>query len=152
VDSSLDPEALADSPDPTKIPVGIRIKGDADKITAVIDKLKTAAGAQADIVAVRTKGDVVTVSTDKAYAEKLLGTGDLGDSTSFTNVVPEADRASGVFFLDFDAGDGWAEKLAGLGADSDPSVRENIKPLDAFGVSSWQDGAVRHALLRLTTD
>lgn len=153
VDSSLDVRALEGSPDPTKVPAGIRITGDADKITAVIDKLKAAVGPQADIVAVRSKGTLVSVGLDKAYVEKLLEDGDLGDSASFTKVIPEADRASAVLFVDFDAGNGWAERLADLTAGDDPEVKANIKPLDAFGVSSWEDDEqVQHALVRLTTD
>jgi hypothetical protein len=152
VDSSVDPKAIAQTPDPTDIPAGIRIKGDADKITAIIDKLKAAAGPGADVLQVGSSGDLVAVSTDKAYVDALLEKGDLGDAESFTAVVPEADRASAVFFLDFDAGDGWAEKVADLASDGDASVRENVKPLDAFGISSWQEGDVQHALLRLTTD
>ena len=153
VDSSADLEAIAQSPDPASIPAGVRIKGDAPRITAVIDKLKAAAGPQADVVVVRTRGDLVAVGTDKGYVESLLEKGDLGGSASFTEVVPEAGRASGVFFVDFDAGNGWAEKLADLASDGDPSVAANVKPLDALGVSSWVDGdAVQHAMLRLTTD
>lgn len=147
VDSSLDVEGLTSSPDPTKVPAGIRITGDADKITAVIDKLKAKVGPIADAVTVRSEGDLVSVSLDKAYADTLLADGDLGDSASFGKVVPESDRAGAVLFLDFDAGS-WAEKLS-----DDAEVKENVKPLDAFGVSSWQDGdKVQHALLRLTTD
>ena len=153
VDSSADLEAIASSPDPASIPAGVRIKGDAAKITAVIDKLKRAAGPQADVVVVRSKGDLVAVGTDKGYVESLVEKGDLGDSPAFTRVVPEAGRASGVFFVDFDAGNGWAERLADLVSDGDPSAAENVKPLDALGASSWVDGdAVQHSMLRLTTD
>ena len=98
----------------------------------------------------RSKGDLVSVGLDKAYVDQLLESGDLGDSDTFTKVIPEAGRASAVFFVDFDAGNGWAERLAG---DQDAEAKANIKPLDAFGVSSWEDGdQVQHAMLRLTTD
>jgi hypothetical protein len=148
VDSSLDVQGLSSSPDPTEIPAGIRITGDAAKITDVIDKLKAAAGPQADAVQVRSKGNLVTVGLDKAYVETLLEDGDLGDSAAFRRVVPEAGRAGAVLYLSFDAGGGWAEKLS-----DDAEVKANVKPLDAFGVSSWQDDdQVQHALLRLTTD
>ena len=148
VDASLDIEGLKSSPDPTKVPAGVRITGDADKITAVIDKLKAAAGPQADIVQVRSKGNLVSVGLDRAYVDTLLKDGDLGESASFTKVVPEAGRASGVLFLDFDAGNGWAERLA-----EDAEMKANVKPLDALGVSSWEDDEqVQHALVRLTTD
>ena len=151
VDSSADLEAIAKAPDPASIPAGVRITGDAAKITAVIDKLKAAAGPRSDVVVVRSRGDLVAVGTDRGYVDSLLQDGDLGDSAAFREVVPEAGRASGVFFVDFDAG-GWSERLADLGSDGDASVRENVKPLDALGVSSWEDDdAVQHSMLRLTT-
>jgi hypothetical protein len=153
VDSTADLEAIDESPDPAEIPAGIRIKGDAAAITAIIEKLKAAAGPQADLVQVRSKDGIVAVGTDKDYVASLLEKGDLGDTDAFTKVVPEPGRANGVFFVSFDAGDGWAERLADLLSDGDPDVKENVKPLDALGTSSWQDEAgVQHSLVRLTTD
>jgi hypothetical protein len=67
--------------------------------------------------------------------------------------VPHAGRASAVLFVNFDAGDGWADKLADLLSDGDPTAKANVAPLDAFGASSWVDGSkIQHSLLRLTTD
>jgi hypothetical protein len=58
-----------------------------------------------------------------------------------------------VFYLNFDAGDGWAEQLGDLLSEGDAEVRQNIAPLDALGISGWQDDdKVQHSLLRLTTD
>ena len=153
VDSSLDPKALAGSPDPSTVPVGLRIKGDPAKITAVIDKLRAMAGPSAGAVHVAKGDGMVVVGTDQAYVDKLLTDGGLGSTASFDEVIPEADRAGAVLYVDFDAGNGWAEKLGDLASDNDPRVRENIAPLEALGISSWQDGdAVQHGLVRLTTD
>jgi hypothetical protein len=153
VDSSLDPAALADSPDPATVPVGLRIKGDPAKITAVIDKLKAMAGPSADVVHVADGDDVVALGPDRSYVDELLTDGGLGSTSSFEAVVPEADRAGAVLYVNFDAGDGWAEKVGDLASDEDPQVRRNIAPLDALGISSWQDSdAVQHGLVRLTTD
>jgi hypothetical protein len=153
LDSSTDLEALTSSPDPTKVPAGLRIEGDAGKITAIVEKLKSLAGAGGDIVSVRSKGDTVAIGTDKDYVATLLEDGDLGDTPAFTTVVPEAGRATSVLYVNFDAGSGWAAQLADLVSDGDAQVKANIKPLDAFGASTWQDDDdVQHALLRLTTD
>jgi hypothetical protein len=153
VDSSTDLQALRTSPDVTKVPVGIRIKGDTAKITAIIDKLKAQAGPTGDLVQVQSKDGIVAVGTDKAYVAELLETGDLGSSSAFTKVVPEAGKSNGVLFVNFDAGDGWATRVADLLSDGDPKVKQNVAPLDAFGVSSWQDkDGVQHSLMRLTTD
>jgi hypothetical protein len=153
VDSRTDLDALSSSPDPTKVPAGIRIKGDTAKVTAVIDKLKAKAGPSGDLLQVRSKDGIVAVGTDQAYVEELLTKGDLGGTGAFTRVVPDAGKANGVLFVSFDAGNGWAERLADLVSDGDPKVKENVKPLDALGISSWQDDdQVQHSLLRLTTD
>jgi Protein of unknown function (DUF3352) len=153
VDAGVDLRALSESPDPTDVPLGMRIHGDPAAIVPIIDKLKKAAGPEADVVNVASADGVVTVALDPAYGRRLLQDGDLGSSASLAEVVPEADRASGAFFLDFDAGDGWSERLADLLSDGDADVRADVAPLDALGLSSWtDDDDVQHGLLRLTTD
>lgn len=153
VDGNTDLKALTESPDPTQVPAGIRIQGDPARITPIIDKLKAAAGPDADIVKVSTGDGVVAVGLDPDYVSTLLAKGDLGSLAAFDDVVPEADRATGVLYVNFDAGSGWAEQLADLLSNGDPTARKNIAPLDALGVSGWMDGdSVQHALLRLSTD
>ena len=152
VDGTANLRKLTESPDPTRVPAGIRIKGDPDKIKPIIAKLKKAAGPKSGIIKVRTGDDTVALGLSRRYVKTLAGNGGLGSLVSFQDVVPNADRASGVFYLNFDAGAGWADQLADLLSDGDPKVRSNIAPLDALGVSSWQDGDVQHAVLRLTTD
>jgi hypothetical protein len=153
VDSSTDLHALASSPDPSRVAAGIRIKGNAEKITAVLSELKASAGASGDIVKVDSRGDTVAVGTDAAYVGRLLQKGDLGSSPSFEAAVPEPTRAGAVLFVSFDAGNGWAQRLADELSDGAPEVKANIAPLDALGVSGWVDKAkVQHSLIRLTTD
>jgi Protein of unknown function (DUF3352) len=152
VDGSANLRKLVESPDPRRIPAGIRIKGDPDKIRPIITKLKKAAGPQSGIVKVRSGDDSVAIGLSRRYVKTLAGHGGLGSLISFQDAVPNADAASGVFYLNFDAGSGWADQLADVLSDGDPKVRSNIAPLDALGISSWQDGPVQHALLRLTTD
>ncbi|CAN5472133.1 hypothetical protein BH10ACT10_BH10ACT10_09010 [soil metagenome] len=153
IDGKTDLKALTESPDPSQVPAGIRIYGDPAKITPIIDKLKAAAGPDADLVKVSTGDGIVTVGFDQAYVDGLRDKGGLGDVSAFTDVVPDASRATGTFYVNFDAGDGWAEQLADLISDGDPEVKANIAPLDALGVSTWlDDDKVQHSLLRLTTD
>jgi hypothetical protein len=153
VDATADLQELAESPDPTKVPAGIRIQGDADKIVPIIDKLKKAAGPDADLVEVGTGDGVVSVGLSRDYVETLLKKGDLGSQQAFDDVVPDADKASSVFFVNFDAGSGWAEELADLLSDGDPEAKRNIAPLDALGVSGWVDeDDVQHGKFRLSTD
>jgi hypothetical protein len=132
--------------------VALRITGDPAKITAVIDKLKAAAGPQADMVTVQPGDGVVVVGLDKEYVGKVLSSGGLGSVRTFEDVVPHADDATGLFYLDFDAGD-WATRLGDLVSHGDPDVRKNLEPHDPLGLTAWRDGdGVQHGLLRLTTD
>jgi hypothetical protein len=44
-------------------------------------------------------------------------------------------------------------RLGDLLSDHDPEVRADLAPLDALGMSSWQDkDGVQHGLVRLTTN
>ncbi len=153
IDAGTDFEALAESPDPTQVPAGLRIQGDPEQITPIIDKLTALAGPDGDLVQVETGDGQVAVSLSPDYASTLLEPGTLGSSTAFKDVVPEAGRAAGAFFVNFDAGDGWAVRLGDLISDGDPEVAANLEPLDALGISGWQEGeGAQHGLLRLTTD
>jgi hypothetical protein len=153
VDAGTDLKALTESPDPSKVPAGLRIQGDPAKITPIIDKLKAAAGPGADLVKVASGDGVVAVGLDPDYVQQLLVEGGLGGVSAFDDVVPEAGRANAVVFVNFDAGSGWAEQLADLLSDGDPEVKQNVAPLDALGISGWMDDDdVQHGLLRLSTD
>jgi hypothetical protein len=152
VDSSADIEAFMSSPAPSQLPAGIRIQGDPHKIVPIIDKLKAVAGPAGDLVKVARGDGQVAVGLSQAYVDTLLKKGNLSSVTAFDTVVPKADRATGSLYVNFDAGDGWAEQLADTLSDGDAEARSNIAPLDALGLSGWSDGDVEHGLLRLTTD
>ena len=70
-------------------------------------------------------------SINPDYRQSLAGDGGLGDSEVFQDVVPEADRAGSVLFVDFDAGD-W---LTGL-ARATRRLQDNLEPLAALGISA----------------
>lgn len=153
LDSSLDVDKLMKTNDPTQVPLGVRIKGDPDKIMPVLDKLKTRLGPVADGLVVRKADGGVALGMDSDYVDKLVAGGNLADAEAFTSVVPDADKASGVFFLNFDAGDGWADRIADRVSNGDPQVTGNIAPLHALGISAWADADnVQHGLFRLSTD
>jgi hypothetical protein len=157
VDADVDLAQLMQAPDPTKIPLGLRVDGDPDEILPIVEKIKAKVGPPAGMLIVESGDGVVAFGTNPAYTKTLLDDGSLGDDESFTNVVPEADSANGVFYVNFDAGDGWAESLASTLADSfggpKSDARANVAPLDALGVSGWVDSDdVQRGLFRLTTD
>ena len=147
VSSSLDPEAMANSSDGSQIPVGLKVKGDADQIDGVLSKLAALAPPQAPVFQSDAKDGYVAIGPDSAYRASLLKDGKLGDTDEFQNVVREGDRAKFVLFVNFNAGD-WLTKLAG----SDPTAKANLEPLQGVGMSVWLDGDVSHGSVRLTTD
>ncbi|HSU03223.1 MAG TPA: hypothetical protein VLK03_11785, partial [Nocardioides sp.] len=147
VGSGIDPDAITNG-GPGEIPAGITIKGDADEIQAVLDKISELAGPEiADYLQV-TEGDGTAVlALQDDYRGKLEAGGDLGSSDLYQDVV-EQDDAQMVLFVSFDADDDW---LARATRDM-PEVSENVEPLSAFGVSGWVEGDVVHGLLKVTTD
>lgn len=152
VDSSLDPAALQQAPDPSKVPVALRIKGDPAKIQPVLDRLTALAGPQARMLVVKHTDGLVVLGTDADYVDTLLSQGGLGSTTAFQDAVPNADRASSVLYLGFDAGN-WAQRLADLAGSDGRQVAANLAPLQAVGMSTWRDDeGVQHGLLRITTD
>ncbi len=144
--SGFDMEQLVNSGDPSGLPVGVKVQGDADQINAIMEKLGSSSGLP-DMFQTETEGDTVAWSLNPDYRSSLVGDGGLGDSETFQDVVPEADRANGVFYVDFDAGD-WLTSLT----QGDTEAQDNLEPLSALGISSRVEGETTHALVRLTTD
>lgn len=148
VDASADLGSLTLYGDLPKIPVALRISGEPEEITRVIDVLRSQLGPDGDAVLVGSGDGVVVVGLQQEYVDRLLGHGDLGELDAFRSVIPEADRASSALFVNFDAGEGWLDALA----DGDAETATNLEPLDALGVSTWREDDVQHGLFRLTTD
>jgi hypothetical protein len=145
--SGIDPDAITNG-GPGEIPAGIRIKGDADEIQAVLDKIAAQAGPEAAEFLQVTEGDGYAVlALQDDYRGKLESGGDLGDSDDYAEVV-EADDAQSVLYVNFDADDDWLVRVT----QDMPEVSENLEPLSAFGISGWVDGDVVHGLFKLTTD
>ena len=156
VDSEFDLDAMLEAEDPTQLPIGLRVSGDPDEILAVFEKVKAAFGPDGDMLIGAAGDGVVAFGVNPDYIDTLLEGGSLGDEEAFQRVVPEADKANGVLYVNFDA-NGWAEELAQSFADEfsdqpDTSAGENVAPLDALGISTWMEADVQRGLCRLTTD
>jgi hypothetical protein len=148
VDSSADLGAIERSNDVPTAPVALRVSGDAQASRAVLDRIFGLVGVGPDDVTVRNDGDLLVVGLDPGYVDELAAAeGDLGESETFTSVVPEAGRASSALYVDFDA-NGWLDALT----DGDAEASANLAPLRALGLSAWQADGVQHGLLRLSTD
>ena len=148
ISADIDAEALVNSDGPEGLPLGVKVQGDPESIEAVLEKIRTRIGTEADVLVTESDGDLIAIGADEDYVSELLEDGGLGDTDAFQNVVREAEDANAVFFLNFDAGDGWLVEVAG----DDEQTAENLKPLEGLGVSSWIDGDAGHLLLRLTTN
>ena len=150
VGSGIDPDAITNG-GPGEVPAGIRIKGDADEIQTVLDKISDLAGPEAAEFLTVSEGDgYAVVALQDDYRSALEEGGDLGGSDDYSKVVEGGD-AQTVLYVNFDADDDWLVRLTDeLGGDAE--VTDNVKPLSAFGVTSWVDGDVVHGMLKLTTD
>ncbi|WP_372733398.1 DUF3352 domain-containing protein [Nocardioides sp.] len=149
IGSDLDPEALFASPDEFDIPLGLKVKGDADEIERVLDTLLTQLPPDAsEFVAVEADGDTVVIGPSADYRQLLLKDGALGDDEVFKDVVRESGKASAVFFVNLNSLEDAILEAMG----EDDEVAENLKPLSGFGVTAWLDGDVAHSVLRVTTD
>lgn len=149
LDGTTDFESLDSGPDGLK--AGLRIDGDPEEINRVIDTLKGIAGPEAaDMIKVASNDDQVAIGFNDDYVTALLSGGDLGKGKGFSSAVPNAQDAVGAFFLDFDAADDWAYRLAGM--DGDDEFADNVKPLNTAGLSAWVNGSDGHVLFKLTTD
>jgi hypothetical protein len=147
------PASVGDVESVEDVPAGLVIHGDADAIKAVIAKLEDHFGMHlSDVpVVVETSGDRVALATSGEYADDLLKAGRLGSEDDFRSAVPDADRATGILYVDFNSK--WRDSLIHLAAgDELDQADANTAPLRSLGLSTWQDGEVSHALLKIATD
>lgn len=151
VDSSFDPEMFWSAGDTTVIPIAAKVQGDPDGVESVLDKLRAqiAPPDSEELIPSDSDGDVTVVGLSEDYNAEVLADGGLGDSDVFQNVIREADRASAVLFVNFDAGEGWLDDLVDEG---DPESAKDVAVLQGFGISAWSTDGAAHAVLRLTTD
>ena len=147
--SDFDLEAFFNSGDPSEVPIALKVQGDADGARAVIDKIATQDPEVGDFVGIDSDGDVFVIGPDADYRQAVLAKGTLGSNEIYRDVIRESDKASAVFFVNFNAGDEWLVRLVG---DSDPTIAENVKPLAGFGMAAWKDDEWTHGVVRLTTD
>jgi hypothetical protein len=148
VGNDVEPGDLA-GPAGSDLPVAVKVKGDAQAIEGVLDKVRKRIGApMSEPLRSRSAGDTVAIGPNDDYLAEIIQDGSLGDSEAFRDVVREADRAGAILFVNFDAGSGWLDVVA----DGDQKTRDNLEPLKALGVSTWQDGDTGHGLVRLTTN
>jgi hypothetical protein len=148
VSKDIDLEAAENSTDGAGVPVAATVKGDPAAIDQVLDKIRARAG---DLPALGSdsSGDLVVVGPSEAYRKQVLSGGSLGDDDTFTGVVPDADHASSVLYLDIDALEPALSKLM-----SGPDAHDlaNLTPLRAIGMSTWNDDGLARFSFDVTTN
>jgi hypothetical protein len=139
------------------VPAGLVIHGDADRIKDLIATAEDHLGVHlTDVpVVLDSSNDKVAIATSEDYARELLKSGSLRSTRSYRDAVPDADRAGGILYLDFDSK--WRQLVVDAvtedeGRATGAELDANLAPLRSLGVSSWQDGGVSHALVKLATD
>jgi len=133
------------STDPEGQQIAARLSGDPDKIEAALDKLRAHLGADGAKLLSQRVGDDVVVSANADYLKDLAKSGSLGDSDLFRAVVPDADGATTVSFVNFDADDWLAKQSSG-------SDRADVEPLKALGMSVTKEDGQQHIVFRLSFD
>ena len=144
----IDPEEFVNSDTPEGLPIGVKIQGDPEAIEDVLDKIRAQMGDQSDILVTESEGDEIAIGVDEGYVSDILEDGNLGDSEVFQNVVREAEKATSVVFVNFDAGDGWLVELAG----EDKEAADNLEPLQGIGMSAWIEDDASHVVVRMSTN
>ncbi|HET6153095.1 MAG TPA: DUF3352 domain-containing protein [Marmoricola sp.] len=141
-----------------EVPLGLTLHGDGSAIKNLIATAQDHLGvALSDYqIGLESSPSEVVLSPSKDYADALLTKGTLGSSSRFTDAVPDADRASAIFYVDFDSA--WRSTIVNLikdfgGTESEvASADANTKPLKSLGISTWVTGSTSHFLLKVATD
>jgi hypothetical protein len=143
----FDFEAAENSADGRGLPIAVTVKGDPDAIEQVLDKIRAKTGDVAFLES-DAKDGLVVVGPSADYRQQVLGGGDLGDNDTFTGAVPDAGEASSVLFVNVDA----LEPSITKAAAGDQETVDNLKPLQAFGLSSWNDDGVIRFSFKVSTN
>ena len=151
ISKDFDYESMVESSDGTGIPVAYSVQGDPAAIEKVLAKLRAKAGSGPNAqVALESdsSGNLVVVGPTSGYRKEVLAGGNLGSTSAFGSVVPDADRASEVFYVNIDD----LERAISQAATGDRNVIDNVAPLQALGFSSWTDGGVARTSFKISTN
>jgi hypothetical protein len=147
VGKDIDVEAIENSSDLSRVPVGVTIKGDPSAIDDVLGKIHAKVGSDLAFLGSDSAGDLEAIGPSAAYRRHLLDGGHLGDDDTFQGVVPDAANASSVIYVDVDALEPAIKKAAA----GDPKTLDNLTPLRAIGMSTWRDGDTVRFSFKITT-
>ena len=141
--------AFGESAPPADLPLGVKVHGDTDDISEILDTLLSRVDdpSLSSLLAHDADGDHVVAGPSADYRATLLDDGGLGSTDAYRDAVIDGDDAAAVLFVDVGAGS-WLTSLPGL----PDEVRRNLEPLGALGLTARTDDGVSHVALRITTD
>jgi hypothetical protein len=148
VSKDFDVEAASMSSDGDGVPVAVTVRGDADAIGKVLDKLRSHVPGGTTVLGSDSGHGLVVVGPTAAYRQEVLAGGHLGDTDAFRGVVPDAGDASVVVYVNVDDLQKMVAQLSG----DDREVADNIAPLKALGFSGWTDDGVARTSLTISTN
>jgi hypothetical protein len=140
--AGLDPEAI--DVDPASAKVAARISGNADQVEAALSKVDARTSGRS-VLHWRRAGNDVLVGANDGYLDELAASGNLTGEASFTHAVPGAAGAASVVYLNFDAGDWFAQSMS-------KADRPDAEPLAAAGYTLHDEGDRERTVIRLTTE
>jgi hypothetical protein len=143
VDSDgLTAEAI-ESEDPSQLDIGVRMTNDPDELNAVYDKVLGLLQQEMSDVPFSKKDadDGIVIASNDGYAEELAALdGSLGDSDAFRSVVDDAADKEFVAFFNWDSIETQViEGMQQVGG-ADQETIDNLRPLQAIGMSSGVEG------------
>jgi len=86
--------------------IAARMETDPGKAEAVVDKVNNLISTRSSVnipIEKAKDGDTLVIATDKAYADQVLQGGNLGQTESFKQAVPDSSGAVMVGYVDFEA-------------------------------------------------
>ncbi|HSV39086.1 MAG TPA: DUF3352 domain-containing protein [Nocardioidaceae bacterium] len=135
VDPSAGPDTVnLDGPQLAGTPIGARLSGDPAELERILAKLLDRLGRDGAAVEFASNDGQAAVGFDRAYAEKLLKVGTLGETDRFRSAVPDAEKASGVIYADLNAG-----SIGDLIAAMFDFDSADVEAVSTFGMSDRTD-------------
>ncbi len=124
--------------------VALRVSGDDASVAKLVGAATRAADGALTLGSAKAGTDTVVAST-QAYADSVAGGSGLGEDSVFTAAVPGAKDAQQVVYVNIAT---LVDQLSEQGA---MTADDNVKPLQAFGMSAGRDGSASTFTIRLTT-
>lgn len=150
------PKDLNATRGPQDLPLGLVLHTDPAKADQVLRTAERHLGFRlSDVPLTTARTDSTFVLSTKAdYAKKLTEKGSLGDTSAFRQAVPDADKATVIFFAVIN--DSWRQAIEsaasnGLSPSDQDALKKNLAPLEAIGLSTSVDGKNGVFRLRIAT-